>query len=147
MQEFLTSNGSELVIFGFAFLTVVAVLTPVVLFVVQWRRLRQAEIEATLYRAELETSLKKDMLNRGMSAEEIQKVLQASAGQRGTPPEFPAIFAEFFNQAGAAAADAGEKGWKALGKHWKEFGKGWKNFGKMWGRWDKGCGWRQECKS
>jgi hypothetical protein len=143
MQEFLANNGTALVVFSFVLLTVVALLAPVVVFVVQWRRVRQADIEAALYRAELEVSLKKDMLNKGMSADEIQKVLQASASQRCAPPEFPAVFAEFFNQA-AAQGEAGKAGWEALEKNWKEFGKGWKKFGKMWGR---GCGWRHECKS
>ena len=36
----------------------------------QWRKIRQAEMEA---------ALKQDMLNRGMSAQEIQTVLSASA--------------------------------------------------------------------
>jgi hypothetical protein len=144
MQEFLADNGTALVVFGFILLALVVALAPLIVYVVQWRRVRQAEIEAALYRAELETSLKKDMLNRGMSAEEIHKVLHGPTNQPSNLSDFRALLAEFFNPAQTAAEGEGEKGWEALGKHWKEFGKGWKKFGKMWG---KGCGWRQECRS
>ena len=42
-----------------------------VVVVVQWRMLKQAEIEATL---------KQDMIAQGMSAEEIERILNAGVG-------------------------------------------------------------------
>jgi surface antigen len=51
----------------FASLTITAVVSTIA---VQWRKVRQAEVEA---------SLKQDMIQRGLSADDIQKVLGASA--------------------------------------------------------------------
>ena len=60
----------------FAFLTLSAVVGTLAN---SWTKVRRAEIEA---------ALKHDMIERGMSAEDIQKVLEASArGKRQEPCE------------------------------------------------------------
>jgi hypothetical protein len=46
----------------------------------QWRKVRQTEIEV---------ALKRDMLNRGLSTDEIERVLRASAHTPPPPPEKP----------------------------------------------------------
>jgi hypothetical protein len=79
MQEFAAGHGTALVVFGFVLLLVGLILSPVFLFIVQWRRVRQAEIDASLQKAELDMSLKQDLANRGLSADDILKVLQIPA--------------------------------------------------------------------
>lgn len=67
MQELLQSLGTENlgILMGLATIGTI-VITVVAL--VQWRKLRQTQ---------LEISLKQDMIARGMSAEEINRVMQA----------------------------------------------------------------------
>jgi hypothetical protein len=50
--------------------TVTAVVILAMFGMIQWRRVRQAEIEA---------ALKQEMLGRGMSVEDIERVLKASS--------------------------------------------------------------------
>lgn len=80
MQEFfrslppveILSHLVCLVIVVLAFLTFLIVWVPV-----QWRLHRRTELEA---------ALKQDMLNRGMSAEEIERVLKTSLPEGAEPP-------------------------------------------------------------
>ena len=51
-----------------------AIIAVTAIVAVQWRKVRQADFEA---------SLKHDMLNRGMSAEDIERVIKASNTPRG----------------------------------------------------------------
>ncbi len=62
-------------VLGIPLLISIAVIS--VVYIIQWKRVRQAQIEA---------DLKKEMIERGMSADEIVKVLQASPSTSG---EFP----------------------------------------------------------
>ena len=74
MLEFFTRNPGLLIpclaIAGGVLIAVVAILSSA------WRRNRQAEIES---------ALKQDMLNRGMSADEIVRVVRACAGEEPAP--------------------------------------------------------------
>ena len=56
------------VFFVFAFLTITTVVSSVGYY---WHKLRKAELEA---------SLKQEMIQRGMSADEIKQVIEASKG-------------------------------------------------------------------
>ena len=47
-----------------------AIIAVTAVIAVQWRKVRQADFDA---------SLKNDMLNRGMSADEIERVVKASS--------------------------------------------------------------------
>jgi hypothetical protein len=68
-------ENARLVAFLFAVLgSVGAVISTTTVLAVQWRRVRQAELEA---------GLKQDMLQRGMSAYEIAAVVRATAGETG----------------------------------------------------------------
>jgi hypothetical protein len=60
----------------FASLTITSVVSTLA---VQWRKVRQAEMEA---------ALKQEMIQRGMSADDIQKVMEASA-HRSRPEPVP----------------------------------------------------------
>jgi hypothetical protein len=51
----------------------------------QWRRVRQAELQ--LRHAELEASLKQEMINRGMSVDEIRQVLEAKTSSSIRPAD------------------------------------------------------------
>ena len=90
-----------------------AILTPFVVAVIQWRMVRHAEIEASAHRAELEAELKREMLNRGMSAADIRQVLDSHT------------------DAVRAAGEGGNAGGK------ERFGKKWAAFGRMWAAWGK----------
>jgi hypothetical protein len=67
LQEFLALFGRDM-----AFILVLVIFNALVglafFIVIQWRKIRQAEIQA---------ALKHDMLERGMSAEQIKLVLEA----------------------------------------------------------------------
>jgi hypothetical protein len=63
LSRLTSSDVTGIVFFGLAFLA-----GMVVWLTLQWRLHRRTEIEA---------ALKQDMLNRGMSAEEIERVLRA----------------------------------------------------------------------
>jgi hypothetical protein len=68
MNEFLSRfNPGQLE--GFVILGAVLLTGLIVFLSVQWRLHRRTELEA---------SLKQDMINRGMSADEIERVLKAS---------------------------------------------------------------------
>ncbi len=87
MSEFMYANSTLVLVLGFGLLALVVALTPVVVFILQWRLVRHAEIEAGLQKAELEAGLKRDMVSRGMSAGDIRQVLETSAsfGESGAP--------------------------------------------------------------
>ena len=76
MSELFVRNPGLLIpclaIAGGVLIAVVAILNHT------WRRHREAELEA---------SLKQDMLNRGMSADDIVRVIRASAREEPSPPE------------------------------------------------------------
>jgi hypothetical protein len=74
MQELLGSPGGAAALGGVGVFVCIAVIAVGCTVAVQWRKARQAE---------LETCLKRDMLQLGMSADDIVKVLEASA----TAPE------------------------------------------------------------
>jgi hypothetical protein len=61
----------------FASITLYCVVSTVA---VQWRKVRQAEIDA---------ALKHEMIQRGMSADDIQKVLEASSRKSRNDPAAP----------------------------------------------------------
>jgi hypothetical protein len=113
MSEFLAANSILILILAFVLLALSAILTPFVVAVVQWRMVRHAEIEASAHRAELEAELKRDMLNRGMSASDIRQVLESHT------------------DAVRSAADR----CNADGK--ERFGKKWAALGRMWAAWGK----------
>jgi hypothetical protein len=71
MTDWLQSLGHEIV----PVLAIVGglLIAAIGIFVGSWRKVRQAEMDA---------ALKQDMLNRGMSAEEIERVLKASSGTK-----------------------------------------------------------------
>ncbi|HLN27451.1 MAG TPA: hypothetical protein VK395_06880 [Gemmataceae bacterium] len=69
MQEFLSTEHAAPAITFIALFICVTIIVVGCTVAVQWRKLRQAELTA---------SLKKQMLDRGASVEEIQAVLQAS---------------------------------------------------------------------
>jgi hypothetical protein len=140
MQEFLTHNGTELVVFGFILLVVGVVSGAVCFHAVQWRKVRQAEIDAFLSKTELEASLKQDLVNRGLSADEIKQILEASLGGPSRPAGFAAFFRGLFKRAECAKAKAGLKDWEGLGKQWEDFGK-------MWGGCEARHGARRESKN
>ena len=129
MQELLSNYGTELFVLSIILLGVSAFVIPIVCFSIQWAKVRQAEIEALLYRAELETTLKQEMLNRGMSGEEMRQVLEAAPG---TSRPFAGLFG--FLRKKRPAGDA--KAWDDLGKKWAAFGQKWEEFGKR----PFGCG-------
>ena len=67
MQSFWnTLQRDEDVLMGVVFFVVLAVIIIAIVGIVQWRKLRQAEIEA---------ALKRDLLDRGLSADEVVRVL------------------------------------------------------------------------
>lgn len=68
-------------IFGLGMLIIAGVTAAVVVAVVQWRKVRHAEIEA---------ALKRDLIARGMSAAEILSVLGASTARTGASEPPPA---------------------------------------------------------
>ena len=76
MGEFFLRNPGLLIpclaIAGGVVISVVAILS------VAWRKHRQTEIES---------ALKQDMLNRGMSADEIARVVRARAGEEAPAPQ------------------------------------------------------------
>jgi hypothetical protein len=123
MQELLTKYGTELFVLSIILLAGLAIVIPVVCFLIQWAKVRQAEIEALMYRAELETTLKQEMINRGMSGEEMRQVLEAAPG--GSRP-FAGLFG--FLRRKHQSRDA--KAWEDFGKKWAGFGKKFEEFGK-----------------
>src|SRR5438105_480714 len=116
MQELLNRYGTELFVLSIILLAVVAFVVPVVCFLIQWTKVRQAEIEALMYRAELEATLKQEMLNRGMSGEEMRQVLEATPG--GSRP-----FAGLFGFLRKKKCYGDGKAWDEFGKKWAAFGK------------------------
>jgi hypothetical protein len=115
MDEFLRSPGAAAAVGAVGMFLSVAIIAVGCTIAVQWRKARQAELEAALKRemlqqgkspdeivrvlratatlspAELDAALKRKMINQGMSADEIVKVLGASApafrdGPRGETP-------------------------------------------------------------
>lgn len=70
MEEFLRSPGAAPALGTVGMFICIAAIALGCTIAVQWRKARQAELEA---------ALKKEMLQRGMSADEIVKVLEASA--------------------------------------------------------------------
>ena len=68
MQDILARMGND-EIFLIIVLMTSAIVGLTVFFTLQWRKLRQTELDA---------ALKQDMLNRGMSAYDIKLVLEAS---------------------------------------------------------------------
>ena len=71
-DQVLSRLGSD-ELFALLALTLTGATVVAALFAVQWRKIRQAEVDA---------SLKREMLARGMSAEEILQVLGASTAKR-----------------------------------------------------------------
>ena len=71
MEALLSRLASEDVT-AIVFLALAFLAGMIVWLTLQWRLHRRTEIEA---------ALKQEMLNRGMSAEEIERVLRASSGQ------------------------------------------------------------------
>jgi hypothetical protein len=65
-------------VFVFLVLLLLLVGTLTIFLAIQWRKIRLAEMEAVL---------KQDMLNRGMSAEEIRTVLETPMGATPTPSQ------------------------------------------------------------
>jgi hypothetical protein len=113
MSDFLAANSILVLILAFVLLALSAILTPFVVAVIQWRLVRHAEIDASAHRAELEAALKREMLNRGMSAADIRQVLDSHTD---------------------AVRTAGDGG-NADGK--ERFGKKWAALGRMWAAWGK----------
>ncbi len=68
MPEFLQNINP--VFFVFAWLTITTVVSSVAHY---WHKVRKAELEA---------ALKQEMIQRGMSADEIKQVIEASTGNR-----------------------------------------------------------------
>jgi hypothetical protein len=112
VSDFLAANSTLVLVLGFGLITLTAVLTPVVLFLFQWRLLRQAEIDAGLQKAELESALKREMLNRGLSAADIRTVMEAHADRMAAPR-------------GPAKEEEAEKGWEGVVRKWAAFGRMW----------------------
>ena len=77
MQEFLDKlsgpNGGQIIGLVFWLGVITAVIATVA--ITQWRKYRQARVEAVLKRSIID--LKQQMIERGMSAEEIERVLNA----------------------------------------------------------------------
>jgi hypothetical protein len=71
LQEIVAAFGPDKG-FGFLVLILGCVVGFAIVCVVQWRMIRQAEID---------TALKRDMLERGFSAQDIDIVLKASGGR------------------------------------------------------------------
>jgi hypothetical protein len=141
VNEFLARHGTEFLVFAFILLTLAALLAPCLLFLHHWRKVREAEIEAGVARAELQAALKHDMLNRGMSANEIQVVLAAGTHANTSPPSGPAAPSPGPSpQAEAAKEESGGNCWEAFAKKWEEFGK-------QWGDWRGKHGWRRKCRN
>jgi hypothetical protein len=138
MQDFLTSHGEMTLIFLFVILLTGVAITPVVYFLAQWRRVRLAEIEAKAFRAELEAALKRDMLERGMSADDIRKVFLIAPEEKPASSELEAALADFLHQTEAAKAGAGAAQAGVDARPWEELGKAWGKFGKLWARCSKG---------
>ncbi len=66
--------GDRMVAVMFVLMAIAGIVIVVVtVLAVQWRRVRQAEVDA---------ALKRDMLERGMSAADIERVVQASSRRR-----------------------------------------------------------------
>jgi len=130
MQEMLSNYGTELFVLSIILIGVSGTVIPMICFSIQWAKVRQAEIEALMYRAELEATLKQEMVNRGMSGEEMRQVLEATPG--GGRPPFAGLFG--FLRRKHPAPDA--KAWEDFGKKWACFGKKFEEFGKR----PFGCG-------
>ncbi len=78
LHDFLTRCKPEDV-FVFLVLLLLLIGTLTIFLAIQWRKIRLAEMEAVL---------KQDMLNRGMSADEIRTVLETSmAGVSAAPSQ------------------------------------------------------------
>ena len=95
-------------VFGFVLLLVGLVLSPVFFWIVQWRRVAKSEIEALLQKADMEAALKQDLVNRGMSADDIVKLLHAAPPPGVASPSWlGAVLAGLFKGAKAAKEKAG----------------------------------------
>jgi hypothetical protein len=75
LETLFVKSPETLVAFTFIVCAAVVALTAIVAH--QWRSVRLSEVEA---------SLKQDMLNRGLSADEIERVLRASAKPTNSRP-------------------------------------------------------------
>jgi hypothetical protein len=113
MSDLLAANSILVLILAFVLLALSAILTPFVVAVIQWRMVRQAEIDASAHRTELEMSLKREMLNRGMSAADIRQVLESHT-----------------DAVRPAADDGHADGKERLGKKWAALGRMWAAWGK-----------------
>lgn len=80
----LASSQAEAVTY-LATIVIAAATIVVVVFIVQWRRLRQrqAELQAAVQQTELETSLKQELLAHGLSPDEIKQVIEATSADVG----------------------------------------------------------------
>jgi hypothetical protein len=78
-DEFLFRLGRDEV-FALSMLTLMGIIAVTAIAVVQWRKIRQAEIDA---------SLKREMVSRGMSAQDILAVLGAPAANHRAEPSPP----------------------------------------------------------
>jgi hypothetical protein len=82
MLELLNSHpGIVVPLIVFASLTIVGVTTIIASYL---NKARQAELRAR--QAEIDAALKQDMLSRGMSADDIEKVLRATASSPSKKP-------------------------------------------------------------
>jgi hypothetical protein len=116
MSDIVAANGMLVLILGFVLLALVAVLTPLVVAVLQWRLVRQSEIEASLQKAEWDAALKREMLERGMSAADIGQVLEShTSAASGSSASSEAFIKD----------KLGEKDWRAIGRKWAAFGRMW----------------------
>jgi hypothetical protein len=70
--ELLATRHPDVVFLGFVIISAVAIVCYF------WARVRRADIQAR--QIACEASLKQDMLNRGMSADDIERVLKTSVG-------------------------------------------------------------------
>jgi hypothetical protein len=70
MHDLLASKDAMAMIGGIGFCICIAVIAIGCTIAVQWRKVRQVEIEA---------ALKKEILDRGMSADDVIKILGASS--------------------------------------------------------------------
>jgi hypothetical protein len=125
MSEFLEANGILVLVLGFVLLSLVVTIAPVVYFIYQWRWVRQSQIDAGLQKAELEAYLKREMLNRGMSASDIKAVLDSGSGT---------AFGGVLKTMGIS-----ESQWRDFRNKCQGFGKLWANCGKqranLWRHW------------
>jgi hypothetical protein len=113
MSEFLAANSTLVLILAFILLAVSALLTPFVVAVIQWRLVRHAEIDAAAHWAELEATLKREMLNRGMSAADIRQVLESHTDS----------VREARDDRSGDGKDRFGKKWAALGRMWSACAK------------------------